>query len=89
MVILNKLDEAIKNKEIYESFDNSFVILDKDMIVKYGNSLFFDTFKKKKKDVENNCTCEEVCGNNYCGTKDCTASKALRTKKVPKILLYI
>ncbi|MEJ2365640.1 MAG: PAS domain-containing protein, partial [Deltaproteobacteria bacterium] len=58
----------------------SFVINGKNKIVK-ANQAFFERFNLRPKNVLNKMTCEEVCSNPLCGTKDCPAAKASRLRK--------
>jgi methyl-accepting chemotaxis protein len=60
--------------------DPSF-IMDDAKVISWANENFMRAFDFDAEDVINKMTCEEVCGNPLCGTKNCPAAKATRLKK--------
>ncbi|MGD8836383.1 MAG: PAS domain-containing protein, partial [Desulfobacteraceae bacterium] len=60
--------------------DPSFIV-NKANVITWANDHFLRTFGLEAGKVIGKKTCEEVCGNQLCGTKSCPVDKAARLKK--------
>ncbi len=68
------------NSCLLKNLDTPAIMLTPEMNITYANKEFLNLFSKSEKEILGNTTCEETCGTNLCGTKDCPVQKAVRIK---------
>ncbi|MBN2724657.1 MAG: PAS domain-containing protein, partial [Deltaproteobacteria bacterium] len=69
------------NRDIFEKAAFPWFMIKEDLTVENASDAFLKMFNVSRKHITDGISCEEVCGNQYCGTKDCPAVKAWRIKK--------
>ncbi len=69
------------DKSCLELIDIPGFIVDEGFNITWANKKYLKLFNLKANEVLGKMTCEEVCGNQHCGTKDCPVTKAKRIHK--------
>ena len=54
--------------------------VNREHVITWANTAFFDIFGRKRDEVIGALTCEEICNLHLCGTRECPADKAGRIK---------